>query len=71
MEASEGNVFYDAHMIKRRESGMFSKAEIEFLREPKRFNDNYERSLTHRILTKLKGFEETLPLLENNPKTRT
>jgi hypothetical protein len=47
---------------------MFSKAELEFLGEPKQFNNNYERSLTHRILNKLKDFEEALPLLESNPK---
>ncbi len=27
------------------------------------------RALNHRILTKLTNFEETLPLLKNNPKT--
>ena len=49
---------------------MFSKAEIEFLKDSKEVSGNYERSLTHRILAKLNEFVEVLPLLENNPKTR-
>ncbi len=49
---------------------MFSRAEIEFLKDSRQVSDNYERSLTHHILTKLKDFEEVLPLLESNPKTR-
>lgn len=67
---SEGNVFLKSHTIKRREGKMFSKTEIEFLKGSTQVSDNYERSLTHRILTKLNSFEEMLPLLENNPKTR-
>ena len=50
---------------------MFSKTEIDFLKGIKNVNQNYERVLKHRILTKLDQLGETIRLVRNNPKTKS
>ncbi len=50
---------------------MLSKTEIKYLKGIKQVDNNYERVLTHRILSKLHQFEKTIPLLLNNEKTKT
>ena len=50
---------------------MFSKTEVKFLKGIKQVDNNYERVLNHRILSKLHQFEKNIPLLLNNEKTKT
>ena len=51
---------------------MFSKAELEYLANPQRFNNGYDRVLAHRIKRKLRDFEsQVLPALMQNETTST
>ena len=50
---------------------MLSESEIKFLKGIKQVNQNYQRILNHRIMSKLHKLEENIPLLLNNPKTKT
>jgi len=49
---------------------MLSRAEREFLRGEREVTRNYKYVLYHRILRKLREFEETIPALAMDSRTR-
>jgi hypothetical protein len=43
---------------------LLSRTEMEFLKEPERFDANYTKALRHRIRGRVEGLREELGLLE-------